>query len=480
MLGAIVRLYDNLLSGGLSPSACSPEDYRHRRVFNTVMLCVIFICLFFVWRALDWGVWLRVVSLGGGAMLCASAMILLRLDAPRLLTLHFGAAGCFVAAFFSAYSSGGITNMASGWLLVVPLVAGLIGGLNVGRIWAIFVFASLLLLIVLDQIGGGLINYTPEHLRYGQDRMHQVGQLLIITVSMLTYLKEVSLFRERLQENIVELQNEVEQRKQAEEQALQSNRVKSEFLTSMSHELRTPLNAILGFSERLKRRWSKAKSADEQSALEDKDFLALDMIHKNGESLLQFINDLIEISSLDNGELALQYHSLAVNDLFERLSYKYQSAANEKKLALHFCLGQIPIVKADIRIIERVLEQLIGNAIKHTREGHVKIEAACEEPSGLLQIIVEDTGPGMEPEVAEQLFEPYTPMSKGGHHSLESSGLAMALCQRLMQLHGGDIHLDTTLGEGSRFTLVLPLEPLAEHDQVIEEKNASTTSVAGP
>ncbi|BFM15210.1 hypothetical protein R50073_13930 [Maricurvus nonylphenolicus] len=457
MLNAIVRLYDNLLSGGLSPSACSPEVYRHRRVFNAVMMCVIFICLFFVWRAFDWGVWLRVFSLGGGALLCATAMVLLRLDAPRILTLNFGAAGCFVAAFFAAYSSGGITNMAAGWLLVVPLIAGLIGGLNIGRLWALVVLVSLILLMVLDKVSGGLTNYTPVHLQYGQDRLHQIGQLLIISVSMFTYLKEVSLFRQQLQDNIAELQNEVEQRKQAEEQALQSNRIKSEFLTSMSHELRTPLNAILGFSERLKRRWLNQKLSPEE-----KDFTALDTIHKNGESLLQFINDLIEISSLDNGELELQYHSLAVNDLFERLSYRFLSAAQEKDLALHFCLGQIPTLKADIRIVERVLDQLIGNAIKHTEQGHVKVEADCIEQSGKLQIIVEDTGQGMETDVAEQLFEPYTPMTKGGHHSLDSSGLAMALCQRLIHLHGGDIHVETSLGEGSRFILLLPMKPSAE------------------
>lgn len=457
MLDAIVRSYDNLLSGGLSPSACTLEAYRHRRVFNTVMLCVIFICLFFVWRALDWGVWLRVFSLGGGAILCSAAMVLLRLEAPRALTLNIGTAGCFVAAFFATYSSGGITNMAAGWLLVIPLIAGLIGGLTLGRIWTLVVFASMILLTVLDKVSGGLVNYTPEHLQYGQDRLHQVGQLLIIAVSMFAYLKEVNLFRQRSQDNITELEREVEQRKQAEQQALQSNRVKSEFLTSMSHELRTPLNAILGFSERLKRRW-----IDQKLTPEEKDFTALETIHKNGESLLQFINDLIEISSLDSGDLALQYHNMAVNDVFERLSYRFLPVAQEKNLALHFCLGKIPMVQADIRIVERVLDQLIGNAIKHTAQGHVKVEADCIESSAQLQITVEDTGPGIAPEVAEQLFEPYTPMTKGGHHSLESSGLAMALCQRLIQLHGGEIHVQTTLGEGTLFTLLLPMQPSTE------------------
>ncbi len=476
MFNVITSLFHNILSGNSTPDSVSEDEYRHRRMFNTVMLCVICICAFFVWRAVSSAVWLRIFSLGGGALLCLLAMTLLRRNYSRSLTYLIGLSGCFIAAFFAAFSSGGIINMATGWLFVIPLVAGLVGGHKMGFNWSLAVLASLVLLLILDKFGGGLVNHTPEHLRYGQDRMHQFGQWLIISVSMLSYLKEVTISRDRLQENIRVLSNEVEQRQLAEHQAINANRAKSEFFMSMSHELRTPLNSILGFSERLKRRWNQHKLlADE------KDYTALESIHNNGTSLLQFINDLLEISTLESGQLSPHYHRFSLNDLFLNLNQYFRQAAQAKQLDLDFTIADNVLVEADLKLIDRVMKHLVGNAIKHTETGRVDvsaevIESNAEVPEVLIKVT--DTGPGIEAGLAEHIFEPYTHMAHGGHRSLDTSGMGMALCQRLIQLHSGEMSLSTEAGEGSCFCIRLPIAQSLS-DQ-IEAKNSSTTSVAGP
>jgi signal transduction histidine kinase len=479
MLNAVASLFHNILSGNSNLNSVSEDEYRHRRMFNTVMLCVICICAFFVWRAVSSAVWLRVFSLGGGALLCLLAMTLLRRNYSRGLTHQIGLCGCFIAAFFAAFSSGGIINMATGWLFVIPLIAGLVGGHKMGRDWSLVVLASLVLLLVLDKFGEGLVNHTPEHLRYGQDRMHQFGQWLIISVSMLSYLKEVTISKDRLQENIRALNDEVEQRQNAEYQAIKANKVKSEFFMSMSHELRTPLNSILGFSERLKRRWQQNKQLGDE-----KDYSALKSIHNNGESLLQFINDLLEISTLDSGKLTLHYQRFSLNDLFQSTNLHFRKAAQAKQLDLIFSIPDNVLIEADLKLLDRVIAQLVGNAIKHTEAGCVSVSAEVigrsDNNSNVpeVSIKVSDTGPGIEEGLAEHIFEPYTHMAHGGHRSLETSGVGMALCQRLIHLHNGEMSLCTEAGEGSCFCIRLPIAQ-SLLDQ-IEEKNSSTTSVAGP
>ncbi len=476
MLNAVASLFHNILSGNSNLISVGEDEYRHRRMFNTVMLCVICICTFFVWRAVSSAIWLRVFSLGGGALLCLLAMALMRRNYSRRLTHQIGLCGCFTAAFFAAFSSGGIINMATGWLFVIPLIAGLLGGQRMGRNWSLVVLASLILLLVLDKFGGGLINHTPEHLRYGQDRMHQFGQWLIISVSMLSYLKEVTISKDRLQENIRALSSEVEQRQHAEHQAVKANRVKSEFFMSMSHELRTPLNSILGFSERLKRRWQQNKQLTDE-----KDYSALKSIHNNGESLLQFINDLLEISTLDSGRLTLNYQRFSLNDLFQSTNQHFKKAAQAKQLELDFSIADNVLIEADLKLVDRVIAQLVGNAIKHTETGRVSVSAGViksndDVPEVLIKVT--DTGPGIDSALAEHIFEPYTHMGHGGHNSLETSGVGMALCQRLILLHGGEMSLCTEAVEGSCFCIRLPITQSLS-DQ-IEVKNSSTTSVAGP
>jgi len=237
----------------------------------------------------------------------------------------------------------------------------------------------------------------------------------------------------------------------ANEELARNARLKDEFMASMSHELRTPLNAILGMSEALQEQIF--------GPLNDKQRHYLETIEESGYHLLSLINDILDISKIEAGEMHLMQDTIHVEDICRSsLAFISESAA-EKHLKINRSLQEnIPPFTADSLRMKQILINLLSNAVKFTPEGgSIGIEAMVNEERSLLKFVVWDTGIGIANKDTSRLFKPFVQLDSSLSRQYNGTGLGLALVYSLTKLHGGGITMESEPGQGTRFTITLPL-----------------------
>ncbi len=233
--------------------------------------------------------------------------------------------------------------------------------------------------------------------------------------------------------------------RRAKEAAEAATRAKSEFLTNMSHELRTPLNGVLGYAQLLQR--DRGLNATQREALE--------AIAKCGSQLLDLINDVLDLSKIEAGRLDIEEVPTDLTRLVIDLKFVVAEAAERKGLELTtFVDPEIPrAVVLDGRRLRQVLLNLLGNAIKFTDAGNVRL--AITRADGTLRFEVTDTGPGIESEALSDIFAAFAQTKTGA--AAGGTGLGLAICDRLITRMGGVLNVESALGQGSCFWFELPL-----------------------
>ena len=251
-----------------------------------------------------------------------------------------------------------------------------------------------------------------------------------------------SITRQRGQEALVE----------AKEAAEAANRAKSNFLANMSHELRTPLNAIILYGEMLQ---EDARAAENREMLAD-----LDNIVLAGKRLLSLINDVLDLSKIEAGKTELHPESFAIGEVFRELVGIAEPLARQRNNQLVWRCAQSGVVMvADRMKLNQILLNLIGNASKFTENGIITVEATLSDQQGRgwIHWRVQDTGIGISAAHCEKLFRPFTQVDESNTRKYGGTGLGLAISRHLCQLMGGDIDLVSQPGEGSAFTVHMPL-----------------------
>ena len=250
----------------------------------------------------------------------------------------------------------------------------------------------------------------------------------------------------RVQELITGLERRVAERTEALEVASQH---KSDFLANMSHELRTPLNAIVGFSQVLKQKLFGPVNEKQDEYLDD--------ILSSADHLLALINDILDLSKVEAGQVELERALFSLREALERGVVMVRERALKNGVSLELELDPaVDLVQGDERRIRQVVFNLLSNAVKFTpRGGRVAVSAAQE--NGEVLVCVKDTGPGISADDQERIFEEFQQARDRNGERPEGTGLGLALSRSLVELHGGRIWVESEVGKGSTFTFTIPL-----------------------
>jgi PAS domain S-box-containing protein len=252
----------------------------------------------------------------------------------------------------------------------------------------------------------------------------------------------------------------------AKTKAEESDRLKSLFLSNMSHEIRTPMNAIVGFAEMLQ---------DTDLSREQKNRF-LDVIIKSGDNLLRLINDIIDISKIEAGQLKFDYSDCLVNEMvYDLETYFKQEMVRQKKehIKLFTQLGHPEsdfALQTDCVRLKQILNNLIGNAIKFTDEGF--IEYGYKIKSGFIEFFVRDSGIGIATDKQKLIFERFGQVQEAISRNLSGTGLGLTISKNLVEMLGGELWVDSMPGEGSTFFFNLPLRLGTNHSAKAQKDDA--------
>ena len=384
------------------------------------------------------------IALGGG---CLFILALISYGMFRHYAEHWRFCMATVALTLTAihFALGGFASagMVLIWVLTVPLLTIVADSPRNGLRWslaiAILVGAAAL---VDSRLQRG--NNLPEAMVTTLSAVNILGFATYMLLAVFYYVWQVDV-----------IGKVVVKEREARVQALEhASRQKSEFLANMSHELRTPLNAILGFSEVLRERYF--------GDLNDKQGEYVGDIHSSGQHLLVLINDILDLSKIEAGKMELQIAEFDLPSALQNAITLIRERAQRHGIAIVITVDPIlTSLRADERKFKQIMLNILSNAVKFTPDGGSVTVTAVSSGSDV-DISVKDTGAGIAPADHAAVFEEFMQVGRDSARKAEGTGLGMPLTKRLVELHGGTIHVESELGRGATFRVMLPRQLVAK------------------
>jgi two-component system sensor histidine kinase/response regulator len=325
---------------------------------------------------------------------------------------------------------------------------------------------------IRDRLWGLLIAHQCTQPRQWQDKeqrfLQQIAEHLGIAISQAQLYAELQQQKYTLEQRVATRTQELQDVMQAAQAA---NRAKSEFLASVSHELRTPLTCIIGMSATLQR-WT-------HDSLNDRQRNFLQTIHDSGEYLLTLINDILDLSQVEAGKMLLTVSEFSLSRLSQQTLKAFEGQAALREIILELdsrVTPQSDRFVADSRRVQQILFNLLDNAIKFTPTGgKVTLRVLAEENLAVFQ--VKDGGIGIPESQLPLLFEKFRQLNAGYQRQYRGTGLGLALTKQLVELHGGWIDVESTVGVGSIFTVRLPRQSIDDPAQVPKTRRLTIPSL---
>jgi len=304
-------------------------------------------------------------------------------------------------------------------------------------------------LIVKGEVKGVLEIYHRSHLKADPewlDFLEALAGQAAIAIDNSQLFENLQRSNANLERRVAERTAELNRTNAELERA---NRAKDEFLANMSHELRTPLTSILGLSESLREQRRDPLTEHQQKSIE--------IIESSGQHLLELINDILDLSKIEAGKFDYYPQPISVDEICRSsLSFIRAQAAKKSIAVTYNNEDTLSKIFADPRRLKQILVNLLTNAVKFTPEnGQVILQVNSDLEQDLIQFSVIDNGIGIAPEDLERLFQPFVQVDSSLNRQYEGTGLGLALAQKLTDLHGGSIQVESEVGKGSRFTINL-------------------------
>ena len=356
---------------------------------------------------------------------------------------------------------GGVEGSAIPWLLLPPVVGALMLDMREAiRLTLATIVAVVGFWLFENVYGHELVSDVPEHLRKYAPLVDYPAISLMLLAAFWGIRNVFKATNRRLDQQNQALQREVAQRKEAEAQARLAAQARYTFLATMSHEIRTPLNGVLGLTQVLER---TPLSADQQQLV--------GTIQVSGGLLRRLLDDVLDYAKVDSGHMELDPEAVDLRVLCTQLLSLWRGSAQERGIDLRLELDwEGPLwVRLDANKLRQILGNLVSNALKFTPpQGRVTLR--IQTTLTQLHLSVSDTGSGISEQDQQTIFEAFKQADGSDTRAHGGTGLGLAISQRLSQLMGGQIHLESTLGEGSSFHVTLPREDAPASPEAPEPK----------
>ena len=434
------------LTRGFEPEQCHGDFESFRRARLTIDFALVPLLLA---PAITWFYWSafppEVAPVVVGVVLCClpiclGAAFLLRQTGSVSLAANVLLTGALLLFSSIAFFSGGSRSPTLPWNLLLPMTALILVGRRCAVVWTLLSFAAYAGFYLVESLGlAPLDRSLPQWRGF---LWFQSSLNLTLLALVLAWAYEVA---KDEAVNLLEL---------ARDEANAANEAKSTFVANISHEIRTPMTAILGFTEIL---LEEETAAEASPARID----ALQTIARNGAHLLEIINDLLDVSKIESGQLALESIAWSpvdlTEDVFRLMQGRAQAASNRLSVD---CSSSLPAtVQGDPVRVRQILVNLVGNAIKFTDRGCVEIQARVVEVGAerQLEFAVVDQGVGISREQVARLFVRFRQADSSTERRYGGSGLGLAISKQLTELMGGSIDVESEPGRGSTFRVRLPM-----------------------
>lgn len=383
------------------------------------------------------GMWVHIAA----GLMWVACLATLRLHRSINFAGHWLCFCVWTALFTGAYYTGGASSPSSLWLCTMPLIGQLLFGFRAASCWAFVGAMTVAFWAMVAWSGNSPPNDFAVEVRQPFLTLSLIGLITCVWCLSMIFQSIEKRFRSHLDAARVAAEG--------------ATLAKSKFLANMSHELRTPMTSILGFAELLEERGLELSDRERQEALST--------IRRSGNHLLAIIDDILDISKIEAGKMMIEFVEIDLVSFLDEIEQLMRIRSDKKGIDLKTeFLSEIPqrFTTDPIRL-RQILSNLIGNSIKFTEHGSILHRLRCESTAlGTRQLVFEvaDTGIGMTHEQCEHVFEAFSQADSSTTRRFGGSGLGLSISSNLALLLGGSLTVSSTRGEGSVFTLQLPLD----------------------